>query len=219
MPSWDKETQTTTPPSVDEKKALEDLRDHLVGADKQHHFPFRPVADAIDLSENDAEENNLSAKPKDLDNHPEQEICLETHLANKRIAQHDGVDFDVTAHRGRDSSTNLSLVGLAVSNCREDGGDCRSDANHRATPPAIGSARFQSGSEIVAAKRSAAALAQFIAALRADDLQILSDLHSRNVHGHDPEQIEGGKNRHTSRFASEARREFPLLQSHLYPGQ
>ncbi len=83
---------------VDEKKALEDLRDHLVGADKQHHFPFRPVADAIDLSENDAEENNLSAKPKDLDNHPEQEICLETHLANEGVAQHDGVDFDVTAH-------------------------------------------------------------------------------------------------------------------------
>ena len=95
---------------------------------------------------------------------------------------------------GRDSSTSLSLVGLAVSNCREDGGDCRSDANHPVTPPAIGSARFQSGSQIVAAKRSTTALAQFIAVLRADGLQILSDLHSRNVHGQDREQIEDGKN-------------------------
>lgn len=48
-------------------------------------------------------------------------------------------------------------------------------------------------------------------ALRADDLQILSDLHSRNVQGHNPEQIEDGKHRHTSRFVSDARREFPLL--------
>src|SRR5438552_3986013 len=83
---------------VDEKKALENLRDHLVGADKQHHLPFRPIADAIDLPENDAKENNLSAEPKDLDDHPEQEVCLESHLANERVAQHDGVDFDVTAH-------------------------------------------------------------------------------------------------------------------------
>jgi len=45
----------------------------------------------------------------------------------------------------------------------------------------------------VAAKRSTTALAQFIAVLRADDQQILSDLHSRNVHEHDPEQIEDGK--------------------------
>ena len=83
---------------VDEKKALEDLRDHLVGADEKHYLPLRPVADAIDLSKNDAEENNLSAEPKNLDNHPQQEVCLETHLANKGVAQHDRVDFDVTAH-------------------------------------------------------------------------------------------------------------------------
>ena len=54
--------------------------------------------DAIDLPEDDAEENNLSAKPEDFDNHPEQEVRLETHLADKRVAQHDGIDFDVTAH-------------------------------------------------------------------------------------------------------------------------
>jgi hypothetical protein len=50
------------------------------------------------LPKNNAEENDLAAKPEDLDNHPEEEIRLEAHLANKRVAQHDGVDFDVTAH-------------------------------------------------------------------------------------------------------------------------
>ena len=41
-------------------------------------------------------------------------------------------------------------------------------------------------------------LAQLIAALRIEDLQIRSDLRS---HRHDPEQIEDGKNKHTSRLA------------------
>jgi hypothetical protein len=52
----------------------------------------------IDLSEDDAKENDLPAEPEDLHDHPEKEICLKTHLANERVAQHDGVDFDVTTH-------------------------------------------------------------------------------------------------------------------------
>jgi hypothetical protein len=52
----------------------------------------------IDVPEDDAEENDLPAEPQNLDYHPQQKICFETHLADKRVAQHDGVDFDVTAH-------------------------------------------------------------------------------------------------------------------------
>ena len=83
---------------VNEEKCLKNLRDDLVRADEQHDFPFRPVTDPVDLAEDDAEEKNLAAKPKHLDDHPEDEVRLETHLADERVAQHDRVDFDVTAH-------------------------------------------------------------------------------------------------------------------------
>ena len=83
---------------VHEKERLEQLRDDLVRADEQHHFPFRPVTDAIHAAEDDAEKNDLPAEPQDFDDHPQEEIRLETHLANERVAQHDGVDFDVTPH-------------------------------------------------------------------------------------------------------------------------
>src|SRR3954471_16729860 len=45
---------------VDEKERLKDLPDNLMGADEQNHFPFRPVADPVDVGEDDAEEHNLS---------------------------------------------------------------------------------------------------------------------------------------------------------------
>src|SRR5205814_10668707 len=61
-------------------------------------FPFRPVPDVIDVPKDDAEKDDLAAEPKDLHNHPQEEIRLETHLANKRVAHHDGVDFDVAPH-------------------------------------------------------------------------------------------------------------------------
>jgi hypothetical protein len=41
---------------------------------------------------------NLAAKPEHLGQHPEDEVRFETHLANERIPQHDGVNVDVTAH-------------------------------------------------------------------------------------------------------------------------
>jgi hypothetical protein len=41
-----------------------------MGTDEQHHFPFRPITDVIDLPEDDAEENDLPAEPKHLDDHP-----------------------------------------------------------------------------------------------------------------------------------------------------
>ena len=80
------------------KNAWNNLRDDLMRADEQHHFPFRPVTDAIDLAEDNAEEKNLAEKPKHLDDQPENEVCLEAHFANERVAQHDRVNFDVTAH-------------------------------------------------------------------------------------------------------------------------
>src|ERR1051326_2378297 len=83
---------------VDEEKGLEQLGDHLVGADEQDHFPFRPVADSIDLSENDAEENDLAAEPEHFHDHPENEVGLETELANERVAQHDPPDLEITPH-------------------------------------------------------------------------------------------------------------------------
>src|SRR6266568_7608743 len=84
---------------VHEKESLEKLCDDLVCADQQHHFPFRPVTDVIDIPKNDAEENDLPAEPKNLDHHPQQEVRLETQVADERVAQHDGIDFDVAAHR------------------------------------------------------------------------------------------------------------------------
>ena len=58
---------------INEEECLEELRDDLMRADEQHDFPFRPVADPIDLAENDAEENNLAAEPEHLHDHPEDE--------------------------------------------------------------------------------------------------------------------------------------------------
>src|SRR5438094_1648622 len=84
---------------VHKKESLEKLCDDLVCADQQHHFPFRPVTDVIDIPKNDAEKNDLPAEPKNLDHHPQQEVRLETQVADERVAQHDGIDFDVTAHR------------------------------------------------------------------------------------------------------------------------
>jgi len=74
------------------------LRDNLVSPNEQDHFPFRPIANLIDLPKDDAEKKNLPAKPKHLDQHPKNEIRLEAHLANKRVAQHDGVNFEVATH-------------------------------------------------------------------------------------------------------------------------
>jgi len=68
---------------VDEKKALENLGDHLVGADEKHHFPFRPIPDVINVPEDDTKKNDLPAKPQNLHNHPQEEIRLETQLPNE----------------------------------------------------------------------------------------------------------------------------------------
>src|SRR5438105_15470466 len=42
---------------VGEKECLEKLRDHLVGAEEQDHFPFCPTTEAIDVAEDDLEKN------------------------------------------------------------------------------------------------------------------------------------------------------------------
>jgi hypothetical protein len=41
-----------------------------VSADQQHDLPLRPVTNSIDITENDAEEDNLAAEPKNLYDHP-----------------------------------------------------------------------------------------------------------------------------------------------------
>src|SRR5436190_6967303 len=74
---------------VHEKESLEKLRDNLVCADEEHHFPFRPVADVIDISKNDAEKNDLAARPQNLDHHPQQKVRLETQIPDEGVAQHD----------------------------------------------------------------------------------------------------------------------------------
>src|SRR6266480_925337 len=84
---------------VNEEERLKKLGDHLVGADQQHDLPLCPIADPIHIAEDDAKKNNLSAEPKYFDDHPQEEVRLETHLANERVPQHDGINFDVTAHR------------------------------------------------------------------------------------------------------------------------
>jgi hypothetical protein len=53
----------------------------------------------IDIAKNDAEKNDLAAKPQNLHHHPQQEVSLKTQVSDERVAKHDGIDFDVTAHR------------------------------------------------------------------------------------------------------------------------
>jgi hypothetical protein len=50
------------------------------------------------LTENDAEKGDLAAKPKYLYDQPKDEIRLETHFANERIAQHDPPNLKVAPH-------------------------------------------------------------------------------------------------------------------------
>src|SRR3954471_17967769 len=95
---------------VHEEERLEQLRNHLVGADKQHDLPLRPIADPVDVAENDAEENDLAAKPEDFDDQPEKKIRFETQLTDERVAQHDRVDLKVTTHRN--SRRRLRLYSL-----------------------------------------------------------------------------------------------------------
>jgi hypothetical protein len=52
----------------------------------------------IDIPKNDAEKNDLAAKPQNLHYHPQQEVRLKAHVPNERVAQQNGIDFDVTAH-------------------------------------------------------------------------------------------------------------------------
>ena len=47
------------------------------------------VADVVDAPENDAEENDLPAEPKNLDHHPQKKVRLEAHVPDERVAQHD----------------------------------------------------------------------------------------------------------------------------------
>ena len=84
--------------NVDEEKRLEQLRDHLVGADQQDHLPLCPITEAVDLAKDDAEESDLAAKPKDFHDHPEDKVCFETQLPDERVAQHDSPDGEITAH-------------------------------------------------------------------------------------------------------------------------
>src|SRR5213596_2418025 len=58
--------------NVDKKECLEQLRDNLVRADEQHHFPLRPIPNVIDIPKDDAEKNDLPAEPKNLNHHPKQ---------------------------------------------------------------------------------------------------------------------------------------------------
>src|SRR5437588_3975326 len=81
---------------VDEEERLKKLRDHLVRPDEQNDFPFCPIPDAVDIAEDDGEKNDLADEPKHLYQHPKQEVRFETQLADERVAQHDGVNLDVT---------------------------------------------------------------------------------------------------------------------------
>jgi hypothetical protein len=61
---------------------LKNLADDLVGSDKQDHLPLRPIPDPFHLAENDLDKNELPNKPKCFNDHPEDEVQLEAHLAD-----------------------------------------------------------------------------------------------------------------------------------------
>src|SRR5439155_17026686 len=83
---------------VDEKERLEKLRDHLVGADEQNHLPFCPIADAVDIAEDDGEKSDLADEPQHFHQHPKQEVRFETQLADERVAKHDGINLEIPSH-------------------------------------------------------------------------------------------------------------------------
>ena len=78
---------------IHEEEGLEKLCDHLVRADEEDDFPFCPIPNSIDLTEDDAEKNDLPAKPQDLDHHPKNEVRLETQLPDEGVAQHDRINL------------------------------------------------------------------------------------------------------------------------------
>ena len=65
-------------------------------SDQQNDFPFCPVSDPLDVTEDYFNEDDLPDEPKQLDSHPEQKVRLKSHFPNERVAQHDRVDLPVT---------------------------------------------------------------------------------------------------------------------------
>jgi hypothetical protein len=79
------------------KESLKDLGDELMSSDQHNDLPFRPVSNPVHITEDDLDENDLSDEPQQLDSHPKQEVCLESHFADHRVAEHDGIDLSVPA--------------------------------------------------------------------------------------------------------------------------
>jgi hypothetical protein len=82
------------------EESLEDLTNNLVRSDEQNHLPLCPVADPIDLTEDDLDKNELSNKPKRFHDHPEKKIQFEIHLPDEGVAQHHEVDGAVFMEEG-----------------------------------------------------------------------------------------------------------------------
>jgi hypothetical protein len=68
----------------------------------------------VNVTENNAEEDDLPAKPEYLNQHPEEEVGFEAHFANERIPEHYGINLDVTPHRFSLSYRYCRLPGAAT---------------------------------------------------------------------------------------------------------
>ena len=79
------------------KERLKDLGDELMRSDEQDDLPFCPISDPVHVAKDHFKENDLPDEPKQLDSHPKQEVRLEGHFADHRVAKHDGIDFSVSA--------------------------------------------------------------------------------------------------------------------------
>src|SRR5438045_8058494 len=79
--------------TVGEKKCLENLLNEVARAHQQNHLPLRPIANVIGVLINHRDEGQLQAEPEQLNDDPEQEVGLETHLANDGVLPQRGVQI------------------------------------------------------------------------------------------------------------------------------
>ena len=85
---------------IDIKESLKDLADDLVGSNEQDHLPLGPIADLVDVTENDVNKNQLTHEPKCLNHQPQEEVELKVHVPDDGIAQHYGIYRPVFPQRG-----------------------------------------------------------------------------------------------------------------------
>src|SRR5437762_28496 len=69
----------------------------MARADQQHDLPLCPRFNMIGVQVEHADKTELQTEPEQLDDDPEQEVALESHLPRHRILPQRAVDAEVTS--------------------------------------------------------------------------------------------------------------------------